>query len=746
MSTANPSDPHALLATVRSAFASLPVREEVKTQALTHLNRWLTEPTFAAYQPMITTLIAQARWDLLLDSFYQVLPFGTGGRRGPVGIGPNRYNPWTLGASVQGHATWLRQRVEAKEPGRDFTTHPLHIVLAYDVRRYMDAGSVYQGTGATNPCYGMSSRDFAELACGVYAANGVHTTILPRESDTFVSTPELSFAIRHRKADGGLNISASHNPPDDNGGKFYNALGGQEVPPDDETMADEVARVGDVDSIPFVEAGAFVHPYTTDIHAAYIAVNQQPVYSPHPRGFRQNIHVVFTALHGTGDTTVVEVLRAAGFRVTLEPTQATHDGSFKNVPFRAPNPEVRASMNAAIALADSLNADLVMACDPDADRIGLCARDYTTKRSDGTPGGFRFFTGNEIAVLLAEHIGRNTQGRTLAGSSGIVMKTEVTTGLVRRVAEGWGFRTVNHLLVGFKYIGDGVHQLEANGTFQGLQGTPADFVLGVEESHGALVTTAMRDKDAAGAARLLAEMALDQSLLASAGERTATLADALRHIWTRCGYVHNELVSTVMRGASGKNTIDRIQASIRANPPTEVGGLRVSAFADRADPAGPLGPIKSGTDAASRDVLVFQFDDRARILLRPSGTEPKNKIYVEYCGEPGEALEASAPRVAAAARALARAFTRDMLARVDIQLPEWALLVSDLVAIEQKQAFANEFVPGLVANLHKPDVQTWIDEALKSYGKDGRGLVREALAAWAQGQGDVGALAVAALG
>ena len=742
------TDVSAILSTVETAFATLAVRPEVKLQALTHLRRWLTEPTFAAYQPMITTLVEQRRWDLLLDSFYQVLPFGTGGRRGPVGIGPNRYNPWTLGASVQGHATWLRRRVKAKEPDRDFDSQPLHIVLAYDVRLYMDAGGVYQTTGAANPCHGMSSRAFAELACGVYAANGVHTTILPRGSDTFVSTPELSFAIRHLKADGGLNISASHNPPDDNGGKFYNALGGQEVPPDDETMADEVARVGDVASVPFTEAAAFVRPYTADIHAAYIEVNQQPVYSPHPRALRDNIHVVFTALHGTGDTTVVEVLRSAGFRVTLEPTQATHDGSFKNVPFRAPNPEVRASMNAAIALADALDADLVMACDPDADRIGLCARDYTTERTDGTPGGFRFFTGNEIAVLLAEHIGRNTQGRSQQGGVGVVMKTEVTTGLVSRVAEGWGFRTVNHLLVGFKYIGDGIHQLEANGVFQGLNGTPADFVLGVEESHGALVTTAMRDKDAAGAARLLAEMALDQMTLevGVAGASPATLADALRHIWTRCGYVHNELVSTVMRGAAGKNTIDRIQASIRANPPTTIGGLQVTTFADRADPDGPLGPIKSGTDAASRDVLVFQLEDRARILLRPSGTEPKNKIYVEYCGEPGEALQSSAPRVAAAARALARAFTREMLARVDIQLPEWALLVSDLVAIEQKQSFANEFVPGLVAHLQSPDLQIWIDDALKSYGKDGRGLVREALLAWSRTQGAIGVSAVAALG
>lgn len=728
------------LSHVQAGFAGLSVREEVRAAALRNLRRWLTEATFADYRPMVEALIAQQRWDLLLDSFYQVLPFGTGGRRGPVGVGPNRYNPWTLGASVQGHATWLRARVLAREPGRDLAARPLHIVVAYDVRRYLDASGTYANTPAPNPCMGLSSRDFAELACGVYAANGVHTTLLPRGSETYVSTPELSFAIRHLGADGGLNISASHNPPDDNGGKFYNALGGQEVPPDDETMANEVARVDDVRALPFTEAGAFVRPYAPAVHDAYVAANQTPVYSTAAREARAGLHVVFTALHGTGDTTVVEVLRAAGYRVTLEPTQAAHDGSFPNVPFRAPNPEVRASMGAAIALAESLDADLVMACDPDADRIGLCARDRTLPRPDGRPGGFRFFTGNEIAVLLAEHIGRSG-----ARTGGVVMKTEVTTDLVRRVAEGWGFRTVNHLLVGFKYIGDGIHRLESTGAFQGLRGSAADFVLGVEESHGALVTTAMRDKDAAGAARLLAEMALDQRSIAGADGTPGTLADALRAVWGRCGYVQNELVSTVMRGAAGKGTIDRIQASIRANPPTAIGGLAVTAFADRADPAGPLGPIVSGTDAASRDVLVFQFGTTARILLRPSGTEPKNKIYVEYCGEPGEPLDTAVPRVAAAARALARAFTQDMLARVGITLPDWALLVSDLVAIEQKQHFAEAFVPGLVQRLDAPDLQTWIDAELRAYGKDGRGLVRDALAAWARDEGAVGARAVAAL-
>jgi phosphoglucomutase/phosphomannomutase len=666
-----------------------------------------------------------------------------------VGVGPNRFNPWTLSASVQGHLSWMKQ----KRPGE-----PLHVVLAYDVRRYLDAGKVYPA-GVPNPCMGLSSRDFAEIAVGVYAANGVATTLLAPGSTTFVSTPELSFAIRELGADAGLNVSASHNPPDDNGGKFYNRLGGQEVPPDDEAMADEVDRVTEILSMPFAEARerGLVRDYPPAVHDAYVAMNLRTSLRPDAR----SAHVVFTGLHGTGDTTVAAVLGAAGFRVDIEPTQAPHDGAFPEVPFRTPNPEVRQSMDRAVTLAGQLGADLVMACDPDADRIGLVARDGA---------GWRFFNGNEIAALVADY--RLTQ-RAAAGAATprppgtepavnirgmetprpLVMKTEVTSDLVRRVAEHHGAFVIGHLMVGFKYIGDALRQIEDTGRFGDFEGRIEDFVVGVEESHGVLVTPALRDKDAAGAALALAEHA---SLLKAEGR---TLADALRGVWTRVGYVHNELVSTVMRGAAGKGRIEAIQASIRAEPPREVGGLAVTRFDDRADPSGPLGPIRSRTDAASRDVLVFQLGDAgggsgdfARILLRPSGTEPKNKVYVEYCGTPGAPLETEVPRVAAAARALALDFTQLMLGRVGIALPDWALRVSDLCAIEQKQHFAAALMPGLAARLGEGEdprgeaLQAWLEGELRPYGKDPRGLVADAVRAWARGHAEAAAGAYAAFG
>jgi len=718
-----------MLAAAKDAFEALPVRPEVRAAALANLARWLENDEFAPYHPQIHSIATRARWDLLLDSFYQVLPFGTGGRRGPVGVGPNRYNPWTLGASVQGHVAFLREQQALRgEAGA-----PLHVVIAYDVRRFRDANGVYD-PAVPNPCVGLSSRDFAEIAAGVYAGNGVTTTLLPPGSDTYVSTPELSFAIRYLKANGGLNVSASHNPPDDNGGKFYNARGGQEVPPDDEQMAAHVDRVDRVRSIPFAEARAqgLVRDYAAAIHDAYVAENLTTSLRPDARSAR----VVFTGLHGTGDTTVVEVLRAAGFPVDVEPTQAPHDGAFTEVPFRTPNPEVRQSMDRAVALATTLGADLVMACDPDADRIGLCARNAAGA------AGFRFFTGNEIAALVTEY--RLTNGKW---SNPIVMQTEVTSDLVRRVAVRHGAQVVADLMVGFKYIGDGLGQLEDTGRFRGVTGRPEDFVVGVEESHGVLVTPALRDKDAAGAALALAEFA---SLLAREGR---TLSDALEAVWAREGYVHNELVSTVMRGAAGKARIDRIQASMREAPPTTIGKWHVLEVTDRADPAGSLGPIRSGTDAASRDVLVFRLaepgatEPGARLLLRPSGTEPKNKIYVEVVGRPGVPPAEEIPRVAAEARALALAFAHGMLARVGIELPLWALRVSDLVAIENKQHLAEVLLPEVRRRIAAGEpLATVVDDGLRSYGKDPRGLVADAVRAWAADNGAEGEQVRAAFG
>src|SRR5262249_39097984 len=233
-----------LLAQATRGISTIQVDEALRRQALKHLRQWLTDADFSAFRPQSECLIRCEQWAGLLDRFYQILPFGTGGRRGPVGIGPNRMNLWTLGASVQGHCEYLKERF----PGTD----PLRVVVGFDVRRFEDKQHRYN-PDLPNPVLHLSSRDFAHYAVGVYAANGIHAFILPPESKRYLATPELSFIIRCLSAHGGLNVSASHNPPDDNGGKFYDERGGQPVPPDDQIMADLVDQVGSIKRWPWAE-------------------------------------------------------------------------------------------------------------------------------------------------------------------------------------------------------------------------------------------------------------------------------------------------------------------------------------------------------------------------------------------------------------------------------------------------------------------------------------------------------------
>lgn len=701
--------PEALLAAAHDGFATLAVPDAARASALANLRQWLSDAPFRAYQHQIRALIEAGRWDRLLDAFYQVLPFGTGGRRGPVGIGPNRFNPWTLGASVQGHAAWLR-----KVRGEG----PLKVVLACDVRRFEDLrGELVEGV--PDPVRGTTSWDFARIAAEVYAAAGI-AVVLPPEG-TFLSTPELSFAIRHLGADAGLNISASHNHPDDNGGKFYDHTGGQAVPPRDEEMAAEVAAVTWVDrmSLDRAKAAGLIDTLPADFDEAYLQAVGAAIGASRPP---EGLGIVFTGLHGTGTRTVYRALQRAGFAVSLEPTQAPHDGAFPAVPFRAPNPEVPRSMDAAVAHAGTVDADLVMACDPDADRLGLMVRKQNPDPMATDPVRWVFITGNEIAALVTHAV----LSRRASTAQPLVFKTEVTSSFVARVAEARGARVVGHLLVGFKYIGAALAELEARGRTHGIPAALSQFAVGVEESHGVLVTTAVRDKDAAGGALVLADLAAREKA------RGRSLCDVLDDLRAEVGPVGNVLMSTVMRGAVGRARIQALQAGLRADPPTHIGDRAVLAVHDRQDPAGPFGPIQSGTDRASRDVLVFALEGDARVVLRPSGTEPKNKVYVEVCGQPGQ----SPHEVQRAARRLGEDFVLAMLARADLGLPRWALAVSDLVSVEHKRDFALDVVPELAARLDAaspddlPAIGAWLDQRIAPYGADARALVQGGARAW----------------
>jgi phosphoglucomutase/phosphomannomutase len=657
----------------RNGFASIPLSQEQKDAALVHLEDWLTAEHHAAYRPQLESLIAQEKWSLLLDSFYQVIPFGTGGRRGAVGIGPNRINPHSITTSVQGFVQYLHKRFPEQKQFK--------VVIACDVRQFLDIRGNYDAS-LPNPILNLGSTDFVQMAACVFAAHGVKVLMLPPDSGSYVSTPELSFLIRHTKADGGLNISASHNHPDDNGGKFYHADGGQPIPPYDEQMSAIVESVRVADTMPFEEAVAqgWIEWIGPELRKEYIHL----ITSLKQWDGEKGAKIVYTPLSGTGSTSVGESLKSAGFDLHYYEPQQAFDGSFENVRFRAPNPEIPGVMNEAVEYARSIDADIVLGTDPDADRIGLVT---TNSR-----GGWTFVNGNEIASLLTLYLLRARHKKN-PENKGVVVKTEVTTDLISRIAEQYNAHCVGNLLVGFKYIGELLGQLEDNGRFKELTASVDDFVLGVEESHGALVTAEMRDKDAAGAAFHLAELACE---LKAEGR---TIDDELTQLYKTHGMYSNSLFSMVMEGAIGLSRISQLLEELRQNPMTSLNGVAVSEFFDHQNENGRFGAFRSTTDRKGRNVLVFHLEDGSRLILRPSGTEPKAKLYVEVHGEPtdsDEVLAIQRRELKERARGYSVAFLQEALGRIGISVPEYALNLSDLVSIDNKERFGSTLFPAFL--------------------------------------------------
>lgn len=647
-----------LLTQAQAGIRAIDVDGAAKEQALQYLEQWLTGPEFAPYRPQLEWLIAEKQWTGLLDRFYQIMPFGTGGRRGAVGIGPNRMNPWTLTASVQGHCEYLKEQF----PGVD----TLRVVVVYDVRRFEDKRGSYN-PALPNPVLGLTSKGFCHQAIGVYAANGVHAWTLPADSTRYLATPELSFSIRELNAHGGLNISASHNPPDDNGGKFYDERGGQPVAPDDQIMADLVDQVKVIKSMTWADAvrSGRVHWLEPALHDRYIDLSCKQSLIPPPRF--DEIKVVYTPLHGVGSHTAMEVLVKQGFPVVPVEEQMKPDGLFPNVTL-SPNPEVPESMDRALATGKTHQADLILATDPDADRLGTMAPDSS--------GSWRYITGNEIAALLTHFKLSKLSQQGRLPSSPVVMCSEVTTSLLTRIAHHFGAQCVGNLLVGFKYVADVLWNLEKHGKYEDVRATPDDFVLACEESHGILLTPRIRDKDSAGASLLMAELALDQK------RQGRTVPDYLEALARQFGYYRNEGIQIVMTGILGKQNMARMLDALRAAPPREIAGLQVTGFEDLRDENGRLGPFKGSTDRAARNFLIFRLGDHGRVLLRPSGTEPKAKTYLELHsapwkpGTPVEEWQRICIKIDDQMRQLATDFQRQALALVGMELPPGGVRLS----------------------------------------------------------------------
>ena len=752
-----------LIEKVQEGFGRLGARPEIVASALTSLEAWLVDPKLAGYRPYIERLAEAGAFPELLDSFWRMMPFGTGGRRGPVGVGPNRINPHTICLSVQGHSQYLRAAGLAADGAS--------VVVAYDVRVFYDLRGRYRGVdGALK---GMSSRDLARMSAEVYAANGIRAIVVGPLADEgdgapatgrFISTPELSFLIRELGALGGLNISASHNHPDDNGGKFYNRDGGQEVPPHDELLLEVVEGVGEILSMPYAEArrAGLIRFAPPELHERYLAVNTAlcPTTS-------RSARIAYTPLCGTGMTTVYEALGRLGFEVALVPEQAAYDGSFASVRYRIGNPEVPESMDKLAEVARARGCQVGFATDPDADRLGMIVPDGR--------GGFEHVGGNEIGLLLVESILSSKRRKGTLTARPIFINTLVSSSLQREIARRYGCQIVGDLMVGFKYMANVLGEIEKAGRFpaggavpgkDSVEGTLDDFVFTTEESHGYLVTPRVRDKDACGAAVHLAGLA---SELLDTGR---TFRGYLRDIYRVYGYQRNALRSLVMEGIVGLERIRRIQEVLRASPPKAIAGLAVKRFVDNHVVGGPL---VSSTDASNRNVLLFELEGAGglaiRLVVRPSGTEPKTKIYVEVPSRTslrGVLADATAEDLAqvsdaqldammaeadAEATRIGDAFIRfclgaEVLGDAYPAIPDAALKVSDLVPVDHKIRVAVEVLPELarraIAGEDAAALGAGLDAALETLGKDARGLVRPAAIAWLEAEVRAGRLDAAA--
>ncbi|MCY2943238.1 MAG: phospho-sugar mutase [Planctomycetota bacterium] len=604
-----------LFACATVGFSQLEVPESLRMKAQKNLELWLTSEEFVTYRPQIEWLIQKGDFSGLLDRFFQILPFGTGGRRGAVGIGPNRMNLWTLGASVQGHSDYLKQKFPGK---KDIT-----VCLAYDVREFRDKNGRYS-KDLPNPILGLSSRDFAHHAAKIYAANGIVSYVLSPTSHSFYATPELSLAIRRFGAQGGLNISASHNPPDDNGGKFYEERGAQPVPPDDQVMADLVENIDRIRIMGWNEALALglIRYFDESAHRAYLDLCLKGALIDPPQKSLKGqsaFKIVFTPLHGVGSLTAMEILQERGFEVIPVVEQMAPDGQFPNVT-KSPNPEVPESLDRAEVVALAHRADLVLATDPDADRLGGLY--------PGPDGNWHFLNGQRMAALMTWFKLAKLQEQGRLEHKAVVVKTEVTTRQISKITADFKVQLVGDLLVGFKYIADVIYQLEMTGRFGDVLAAPTDYIIGTEESHGAMVSHQIRDKDAGGAALLLAECALDLK------RRGSSIFRQLEELACQHGYFNNIGINILLPGLDGRLKMEKMLDSLRLDPPLRIAGLNVSRFEDLRNPEGKFGPIKGATDASSRNVLVFELGDNARAVLRPSGTEPKAKIYIEASSLP----------------------------------------------------------------------------------------------------------------
>ena len=644
---------------------------ELGADAAKRLGQWLSGEIPLAHPDLLKAHLGTDHLELLFDAFWQILPFGTGGRRGRVGYGSNRLNHTTVAMTVQGHCDYLRRLLPDRE---------LSVVIANDVRVFRDLAGVYGFLGPEHPLLGVSSRSLGQLAASIYAANGIAAWMRsPRDDRATLSTPELSYLIVALEAQGGINLSASHNPPDDNGVKIYDGFGSQPIAPEDQQLIDVMAGATGVRQLPFEQAldEGFVREVPPERHRAYVDLYVDRFRELHTPDSTHSI--TFTPLCGCGLETAGELLETLGFPLHV-PADQHPDGSFASIPFRAPNPEVFQATAPARRFADERGSEIVLSTDPDADRVGC-----EIKLEDGS---WFHFDGNQIAAMLAWLLMLDPEGPQRRG---LLIATAVTTKILRAIAERAGDSAViDDLLVGFKYVADVLKRLGRGEAVNGVSVSPEQLVLAAEESHGVILLPGIRDKDAAPACGLLAGLHQRQR------SRGLTLLDYYTRILEELGPFDNFNRSIVMGGAEGMLKKDRIMAALREKPPAEIGGNRVLRCLDFWD-QDRFGPFVSASDRLPRNVIQFETEGCV-VTVRPSGTEPKLKVYVQLLpgGEPpSERGPALLQAVRGRAESLARRVYGELLAQIDMSLGEAGLRLPDIVDLERKLEFEANTVPAL---------------------------------------------------
>ena len=520
------------------------------------------------------------------DSFYKELEFGTAGLRGILGVGTNRMNKYTVGKATQGLANFI-----IKEKGQE-----RGVAIAYDSRNY--------------------SKEFSQIAALILNANGIKTYVF----ESLRPVPELSFAVRYLKCISGIMITASHNPAKYNGYKVYGEDGAQVTSPKDKQIMDEVNNIKDYAQIKTIEKeeaikkGLF-NQIGEKIDEAYINEIKKQSLNPEIIKKQENLSIVYTPLHGTGNIPVQKILKEIGFKnINIVKEQQEPDGNFPTVEY--PNPEDKKAFKLALELAQKVDAQIVLATDPDADRLGVYVKD--TKTNTYIP-----FTGNMSALIILEYILSQRKEKNTIPENGVVIKSIVSSTMAKPITQKYNVK-LEEVLTGFKYIGEKIKEYEINKKYE--------YIFGYEESYGCLVGTHARDKDAIVAVMLLCEAA------AYYKEKNMTLWDQMINMYNEYGYYKEGIKQVTLEGIDGAEKIKEIMDNFRKNPPKNFGSFKVEKIRDYNNSI----ILEAGTNKTEKinmpksNVLYYELSNDFWIAVRPSGTEPKIKYYI---GVKGKSIE-----------------------------------------------------------------------------------------------------------